>query len=182
MDIRLPHFAEDRASLDSFFQRLPLLPCAHCGSCGNLIGHGLLRGYAEADCTRLIRGRRFFCSNRGRKRGCGRTVSVLLAHFVARFVATAATLWTLFSGLAEGLSVERAVAQDVWPLSGRSAYRLAVALRRASFRWRSLLMDWSPAPFSQSPEPLKQLKEHLLLHFSSDPFERLQLKTDTDLL
>lgn len=37
-----------------------------------------------------------FCSNRGRKRGCGRTTSVLLAAFVERFTVTVVTLWSLF--------------------------------------------------------------------------------------
>jgi hypothetical protein len=32
---------------------------------GTLIGHGLLRGYAERSSEVVVRGRRVFCSNRG---------------------------------------------------------------------------------------------------------------------
>jgi hypothetical protein len=119
LETQVPRFVEQRAALDSLLEKLPLLPCAHCGRCGNLIGHGFLRGYDEKNSERVVRGRRILCSGRGRKRGCGRTISTLLTHFIEHCVVTAATLWALFCGLAEGLSVERAAENAFFPQTPR---------------------------------------------------------------
>ena len=127
-----------------------MLPCSHCGAHGTLIGHGLLRGYEERGSELAIRGRRLFCSNRGRKRGCGRTTSVLLAAFIERFSVTVAAIFRLFLGRCRGDSVAGA-AGATWPLSVRSAYRLAARLERSSLDWRALLSARLPAPSSAHP-------------------------------
>ena len=45
---------------------LELAWCPHCQQSGALIGHGVLRGYAECTSEVVVRGRRVFCSNRAR--------------------------------------------------------------------------------------------------------------------
>lgn len=168
---QVPRFVEQRAELDAILGRLPLLVCAHCGRRGNLIGHGFLSGYVERGSERVVRGRRILCSGRGRKRGCGRTVSTLLTHFVEHCVVTALSLWTLFCGLAAGLSVERAADRGLFPLALRSAYRTAAALRKRSLFWRSWLSDTSAPPATDSTRPLGHLSGHLTLILGSSPFE-----------
>src|SRR5690606_7526683 len=138
-------------------------------------GHGLLHGYAEHGSGRVTRGRRILCSNRGRKRGCGRTVSTLLSRFVQRSIVAAATLWTLFCGLAEGLSVERAAQHAHFPQTLRSAYRTAAALQRNALGWRSWLSTKKPAA-SASTRPLGQLREHLTHALGQNPFEHRQFR------
>lgn len=168
---QVPRFVEQRAELDLVLGKLPLLACAHCGRCGNLIGHGFLRGYVEHGSERVVRGRRILCSDRGRKRGCGRTVSTLLTHFVERCVVTAVSLWALFSGLAEGLSVERAADKALFPLAPRSAYRTANALKKRTLSWRSWLSEMSAPPATDSARPLLHLSGHLTLALGLFPFE-----------
>jgi hypothetical protein len=168
---QVPRFVEQRAELDAILGKLPLLVCAHCGRSGNLVGHGFLRGYMEHGSERVVRGRRILCSGRGRKRGCGRTVSTLLTHFIQGCVVTALSLWALFCGLAEGLSVERAASKAPFPLAPRSAYRTAAALRKRSFSWRSWLSDTSAPPATDSTRPLGHLSGHLILTLGSSPFE-----------
>lgn len=172
MSSALPRFAEDRVELDSLLDRLPLLPCTHCGRCGNLIGHGFLQGYAERGSSQLIRGRRILCSNRGKKRGCGRTVSTLLSLFIERCSIAAATLWALFCGLAGGSSVARAAKETNFPQTLRSAYRRGAALKRRSLAWRSWLSVRTPTPASTSTRPLQQLRAHLTSALGARPFER----------
>lgn len=181
-ETQVPRFVEQRAALDELLARLPVLPCAHCGRCGNLIGHGFLRGYAEKNSERAVRGRRILCSGRGRKRGCGRTVSTLLTHFVERCVVAAATLWALFSGLADGLSVERAAEKAFFPHTLRSAYRTATALKRSALSWRSWLSVTRAAPVTDSTRPLKQLRAHLTLALGLTPFEHRNFRHACQLL
>lgn len=172
----MPRFVEQRSELDLVLGRLPLLVCVHCGRYGNLIGHGFLRGYAEHGNERVVRGRRILCSGRGRKRGCGRTVSMMLTHFVQRCVVTAVSLWALFSGLAEGLSVERAADKALFPLAPRSAYRTVAALKKRSLSWRSWLSETSTPPASDSACPLGYLRGHLTLALGLFPFEHGQFR------
>jgi len=168
--------------LNSLLSKLPLMPCAHCGRYGNLIGHGLLRGYAERSSDTVVRGRRVLCSDRGRKRGCGRTVSTLLTRFVERCTVVAATLWVLFGGLADGLSVERAAEKAKFPLDVRSAYRVSFRLKKQTLAWRSWLTSRVTAPESAAQQPLVQLREHLIVAAGPKPFEQREFRCATRLL
>lgn len=182
MLLHLPRFVRDHSELQALLERANLLPCSHCGAYGTLIGHGMLRGYEERGSELAIRGRRLFCSNRGRKRGCGRTTSVLLAAFIKRFSVTVATIFSLFLGRCRRDSVAGAAGAR-WPLSARSAYRLAARLERSSLDWRALLSASHPAPSSASTQPMAQLLEHLIARFGRHrPLEALQLETGRSLL
>lgn len=66
--------------------------CPHCGRLGTINGHGFLRGYSEDGVAGSLRGRRFYCSNRGRRPGCGRTFSVLMHQCLAGFLVRTPTL------------------------------------------------------------------------------------------
>ncbi len=72
---------------------LPLKPCPHCHTVGMLIRHGGLRGFDETSQQKVARARRVFCSNRNRRRGCGRTFSVWLADKIRRLSLTTRILW-----------------------------------------------------------------------------------------
>src|SRR5690606_31982300 len=125
-------------------------------------------------------GRRFFCTNRGRRKGCGRTVSVLLADSVSRFTVTVATLWSLFVALSQGHSVARSAGLR-WPLSMRSAYRLSRRLLLAALTWRAWLCARSEAPRVNLHGPLAQLREHLAHELGASPFAMLQLHGNASL-
>ena len=56
-------------------------------------GPGFLRGYAERGSEQVLRGRRFFCSNRALRWGCGRTFSVALMNVLTGFVVRTLTLF-----------------------------------------------------------------------------------------
>jgi hypothetical protein len=171
---RLPQFAGDGAELDALVEAAKLSACHHCGAHGTVIGHGFLRGYAEDSSDRVVRGRRFFCSNRGHRKGCGRTVSVLLANWISRFSVALITLWSLFCGLSNDLSVACAVGFG-WPQSMRSAYRLARRLRLSALAWRAWLCARSEAPRILAHNPLAQVREHLICELGVSPFSTLQL-------
>jgi len=111
---------------------IKLVTCHHCGRCGALIGHGFLRGYAEhsADCE--VRGRRFFCSNRARRPGCGRTFSTVLMTVLRGFLVRTLTLLGLAVAVLSGLTRRAAWLREAGgALSLTSGYRLWLRLQQA---------------------------------------------------
>ncbi|MDF9826598.1 hypothetical protein M2447_000679 [Ereboglobus sp. PH5-10] len=54
----------------------------------------------------MPRGRRVYCSNRGRRSGCGRTFAIYLSTTVPRHGVDTATLSRLFAGLLARLSLK----------------------------------------------------------------------------
>ena len=100
-------FFRDEAEREDFRLALKQRRCPHCAQTGFLICHGYLRGYClEAALT--LRGYRFFCSNRWRKRGCGRTLSVLLAHVLPRRHTPAPRLFSFLVLMLSCASVRQA--------------------------------------------------------------------------
>lgn len=107
------------AALEAFHDNLKLRACPTCAQTGHLIFHGALVGYGCQGSERQKRGHRVFCSNRHRKRGCGKTFSVLYslllkariipATLVASFLSTVlagACRHTAWLSLAHGFSLE----------------------------------------------------------------------------
>jgi hypothetical protein len=134
-------------------------PCLHCRRIGWLIGHGRLVGYAEASSERVTRGMRLFCSNRHRRRGCGRTCSVWLASVLPRRVVRASTLSALLIALANGERVATAW-RRLSCTSQRTGYRLRDRLALRGPAMRTALLSRAPPPPTSSP----CLHAHLLAH------------------
>lgn len=100
--IRPRRFVSSEAALDEARWAAKLQACPHCGRTGTLIGHGMLFGYAERTQERVVRGRRLFCSNRNRRPGCGRTLSIWLGAVIAGFVVRTRTLSHFVGEITEG--------------------------------------------------------------------------------
>ena len=110
------------------------MPCPHCKAVGTLIRHGFLRGYDETDSQRkTIRARRVFCSNRHRRRGCGRTFSVWNADKIRRLSLTAHAVWRF---------LQRAVAGSI-----AAASRFVADCRRSDRTWQRI---WKRFDLGQS--------------------------------
>jgi hypothetical protein len=157
-----PRFVNDEPALAAVLDGIKVVACPHCRQTGALIGHGHLRGYSECGSERVVRGRRVFCSNRGRRTGCGRTFSVTLATMLCGFLVRTLTLWNFARAVVGGLSRRAA-----WLLAAGSAlsltsgYRLWTRLRTAQSALRARLCRVLPAPPSTAREPLAQLFAHL---------------------
>lgn len=154
-------YCSDEAEMDQYRLGLKMELCPHCGAVGWLIGHGYLRGYGEDSSELLVRGRRFFCSNRGLRKGCGRTFSVLFARFIRSFMVACATLSDFLKGVRGGLSRKRAWEQAGGPFALETGYRLWNRLKRRQSRLRVLLSSLAPPPRTDAAEPIHQLIAHL---------------------
>ncbi len=171
-------YVSDETALSESRAQIKLRACPHCRQIGALIGHGFLRGYAERGSEVEVRGRRFFCSNRHRRPGCGRTFSVLLAAVVSRFVVRAVTLFRFVEFVVSGLTCHAAWrAASARALSVSSGYRLWRRLERAQSALRTLLSRECPPPVCAHQEPLGQLLLHFRALFPSAdcPFSESQV-------
>ena len=157
-----PRFVRDAPALTGVLLGIKLVPCPHCRRSGALIGHGFLRGYAERGSEPEVRGRRFFCSNRFLRFGCGRTFSVALTTILAGFVVRTLTLLCFAQAVLGGLTRRAAWLRDVGGVfSLSSGYRLWRRLSAAQSALRARLSGEAPAPACGSREPLAQLLAHV---------------------
>lgn len=177
-------YCSDIAQLNQYLEEIKITSCPHCGATGYLIGHGFLRGYSENAPTQVIRGRRFFCSNRYRKKGCGGTFSVLLGEVLKRFVVRANTLWIFLQGIADGFNKSSAWQKAQSGFSVQSGYRLWQRFHQAQSYVRTLLCRRGPPPFVDSEQPIAQLMQHFKSVFDSNtcPFESFQVAFQQPLL
>lgn len=143
--------------------------CPSCSKVGFLIGHGFLRGYSAKGPDLIVRGRRFFCSNRFRKSGCGRTFSVLSGEMIRGFVVTAQILWELLQRMGAGMSANSAWKLVAPDLSVESGHRLIRRLRQSQSRMKSYLCQIRPPPDIETNDPLLQLAAHFQNCFPLSP-------------
>jgi hypothetical protein len=157
----LDRFAADEAALEEALRTAKLRSCPGCGLTGTLVGHGYLYGYAEREGGRVVRGRRFLCSNRFRRPGCGRTFSVLLAYVLLGFVVRTPTLWSFLRAVVAGASRRAAwLAAAAGALSISTGYRLWKRLGRAQVGIRTWLCRGYPPPASSVSLPMAQMVTH----------------------
>lgn len=177
-------FVRDLAELSAWLLGAKLRVCPHCGCVGTLNRHGPLTGYTEDGSKRVVRGHRLFCSGRGRRPGCGRTLALLLADTLRARTVRSGTLWRFLLAVATGLSRKAAwEATGARVLTLRSAYRLWHRFARAGPVVRSRLLSQHPPPHSSSPFPIAQLTQHLLVALpGSDPLAAFQHRFQLHLL
>jgi hypothetical protein len=183
------------AGVTKFRLRLKLAACAHCGRSEQLNAHGPLHGYSDLGALRQVRGHRFYCSNRGKRTGCGRTFSLLYSHLLYRRVATTVMLWKLTGSVIARMSLRatwRALSPAPWSL--RTGYRLWKRLDRAQVHLRTTLLRLGQPPPCEDTRPMIQLLNHLAQLAAQntdeaasdgargDPFSWFQETTQLDLL
>lgn len=148
---------------------LKLAACPHCHRTGALIGHGFLRGYAERGSDVEVRGRRFFCSDRGRRTGCGRTTSTKLRTVLSGYVVRTLTLWCFVQAVLDGFTRRAAWLREACGVpSLSSVYRLWRRLCEAQTSLRTRLCREARPPPSTACEPLAQLFAHAAVMVGSD--------------
>jgi hypothetical protein len=171
-------YVRDEQALLNFKRGLKLRACSHCGRVGFLIGHGCLFGYCDASSQRVVRGHRMFCSDRGRRMGCGCTSSVLFGFLMARFMVSHSVLFAFVGKVVGGKTRHgawKAMARNAMSL--QSAYRLWKRLVASQHHIRARLCAVAPPPPSQSISSVAHLLEHTKLLWPSmaNGFEEFQL-------
>lgn len=147
--------------------------------------HSILRGNDPAHARgQSVRGQRVFCSNRGRRGGCGRTFSLLLAEVLPRHTLSASLLWRWLMELLAGRSLKAAAEKLRLPFALETVYRLQRGLRRQLHALRTRLCREHQPPASSHADPLLQTVQHLQAVFprSGCPPAEFQLRFQRPLL
>jgi hypothetical protein len=96
--------------------------CRHCRQTQQLVSHGFIRKKRTAAEPEAV-GKRVFCSNRGRRTGCGRTMQLYLDATVRTLHHAASSVAAFVLSLLTGFSVERAYRNATGAASARHAWR-----------------------------------------------------------
>lgn len=107
-----------------------------------------------------------WCSNRGQRGGCGRSVSIFLAEVLPRHTVRAPALWSLLERLLDGGSLKAAVEALSLPFALETLYHLLHRMRQRLTGVRSVLCREQKPPASSRTDPLLQTVEHLRSLFS----------------
>jgi len=124
------------------------------------VGNDPLRASGQS-----FRGQRVFCSNRGRRGGCGRTFSLVLADVLPRHTLTASLVWRWLVEVLAGLSLKAAAEKLRLPFALETVYRLRRGLRRKLDGLRTRLAGRCGPPTVAHADPLCQTLTHLQMVF-----------------
>lgn len=185
MRAALTSFVPDTDALEKLLRRLKHIACPFCEKTGTLNRHSRLWGNDPLSANgTLDRGQRVFCSNRGRRGGCGRTSSIFFAQVLPRHTFTASLLWKALSGWLAGASIKASWEAAGLPLALDTLYHLLQRLRRRLNELRTALHSLGAPPGSKASDPLRQTFEHLRGVFAADscPPERFHLRLQRSLL
>lgn len=117
----------------------------------------------------IRRGQRVFCSDRGKRGGCGKTFCVFFAAVLPRHSFSAPLLWALLFKLLHGATIKRAAEDLCLPFTLEGIYALIRRLRGRQDTVRSRLYREASAPPGGHADPLLQTIEHLRQVFAPHP-------------
>jgi hypothetical protein len=159
-------FCRGETEWTAIVERLKLTPCPHCRTVGTLIRHGVLTGFDDRSARRTIRARRIFCSNRHRRCGCGRTVSVWIGDKIRRLSLTTQTVWTFLQRIVAG-SIAAAIGATDSPRSERTFRRIWSRFQRAQSAIRTALLSRGPPPDRPAASSRRPAAAQVLAHLQS---------------
>jgi hypothetical protein len=125
-------------------------------------------GYGGQGSERQKRGHRVFCSNRQRKRGCGKTFSVLLSLLIKARIIPAALVVSFISRVLAGTCRQAAWFSSVHGFSLESGYRIWRDWMAGQSYLRTWLCRKIPPP-QEARDGLAQTWDHLRRAFAGRP-------------
>ncbi len=170
-------FVRNKQEYKQALRRLKQTRCAHCRRVGTLNRHDQIQGNdLDAVNKQTLRGQRAWCSNRGRRGGCGRTMRIVFARFLPRHSVKATMLGHLLKRLCAGGSIQGAWEQCRLPVHLQSVYHLLQRFRQRLDAVRVALLSRCAPPGSAHADPLRQTAEHLRCAFPGreNPVEAFQ--------
>jgi len=150
-----------------------LIDCPACGRSAVLIRNGLHYGNApdQSGDTRIIRGQRIRCSNRGNRCGCGCSFSIFESERIpGRSIDTSWLQSLLLYLLQQAGCMHAAWLKTSRQFSLRTAYRIwrRIDLEQTTLRHR--LCQCTGPPNSTQLDPRLELIEHLRAAFIGNDF------------
>lgn len=116
-----------------------------------------------------------YCSNRGRRNGCGRTFPIFLADVLPRHSVTATALWLLLLGMLTGASLRDTFHRLRLPFALETLYGICRRLRRRLDALRTLLCQLGNPPPCDSTDPLLATIAHFQTCLDGNCLQKFQL-------
>jgi hypothetical protein len=145
----IPKFVDSNKRLTEIADSIRMRFCIHCQKHGSLVKHGFVWGpdyeQKKANISR-IKARRFYCSNRGLRNGCGRTITVHLCNSIPHHRTLACTLWQWLLSVLTEENVHQAWHHFRLKFSLSTGYRLWHKAHNHLSYWRNQLAqvsEWS---------------------------------------
>jgi len=163
LSIKIKKYYQLENEIENIHAGLKFTQCPYCKLVGLLIMHGFLYGYDEQNNKPgFIRGRRFFCSNRNKKIGCGRTINIFKTLIIKSFTYTANTIWDFLNNILNNFNIFQAFKILNIPFSSSTPYRLFSKFKLKQSELRTALNRIkSPPDNSTYSNPVFQTIEHL---------------------
>ena len=175
----IPKFVDSYKKLAEVSDSIRMRFCPHCQKSSSLVKHGYIWGVdysSKQPDSKIIRARRFFCSNKGTRCGCGKTVTVYHFHSIPKTSILAPLLWQWLQIVLDGFSIHSAWYYSGIKFSLSTAYRLWHKAKTHISYWKSQLVrltDWSTI---SGTSVLGQVLNHFKSAFEAEPFASLQLR------
>lgn len=178
--IQLPRFYQTESDFKTIHHQLKLTPCPHCDQVGTLNLHGFLIGYDINGHHGLKRGHRIYCSNRGRRPGCGKTFSIHLFTLLKNFIISSDLIWKFIHNIFKGLNTFQAFDSLKSKFKTSTAYRLLNTIKINQSRIRTQIFIKRSKP-KYSPSPLTETIQHLrdVLTHHKNPVASYQIAFQT---
>lgn len=154
--------------------------CPHCGKPGFLNRHGIL-----VNTKGHFRGRRYYCCNRGNRRGCGRTHTLFHPDILPGKSFIAPQLWAFLERITQGYPKLHAFKYSGFHCSESSVYRIYRLFKEKQPHIRTLLHRvLKPPDKINGPSPELATIEHLKMSYPGKecPLSEFQQRFQRELL
>ncbi len=167
--MRLKKYVSSKNELVPFKNKIKLVPCPHCKKTGLLILHGPLKGACLTEEGKdLDKGHRFFCNNRKKRRGCGRTFSLSISYVLKYLQTSTNCLWKFLNSIINGKPKNTVFKESHFPFSIGCGNHWLNQLKKYQYKIRNLLLKKSLPPETKTRNPLIQLLQHIKTAFSAE--------------
>ena len=178
-------FVRNEEAMEHELKKAKHTACIHCGRTGTLNRHDKRHGN-DPDSTdkQTIRGQRLWCSNRGKRGGCGKTTCLCFAWVLPNHSMSAPSLGRLLKYLCTGVSIQQAWELSRCPVTLQTVYHILQRLRMRMGEIRSFLIALCRPRKSLHRDPMITTAEHLRYAFSQAacPVEAFQDRLQTPIM
>ena len=182
---QLPRYYKDETDFSKIQKNLYRYQCPHCLHFGYLILHGYLTGYIDSALVNKQRtGHRVFCSNRYRKRGCGRTICVTPATHMHGSSYSTNLIWMFLCLIHKGFNISQSHRRLNACCTISWAFNILRRIKQNLPRIRSGLLYYRGPPNHDGDSEIIHTIAHLIHCFpnASNPVTAFHLNTQTSLL
>lgn len=147
-----------------------ILRCKHCSKSDQFLSHGFIYKSTYSDIGIIKVGKRIFCSNRYKKKGCGRTLALIIAGELPKKQYNSSHLMLFIRYLIQFFSVREAYKKATRTNNPRNAYRWLNALEANLLSYRSFLKRPTESPPKRRNKRLTLLTSTLKALFTLSDF------------